>query len=165
MKRLACVLCVVLFFSWISLAQVGFGLTGTMHLPFDVVTPDGLVLPAGDYFVNIPGVELKLVGRPPASMGFWPGPQIRLGLLAGPEKLPATFWLKTVVEVRVVYDIPREWERRQQIRSASPDVAPLIRKRRELVGFVHRGDILYITEAGRSRSVVVFRAPLGPFRR
>ncbi len=160
MKKPACVLFLVLLGASLAAAQIlrtPYGMAGPngiLHLPFQVTTPDGVLLTAGDYSTWVQESGLKYVGRAPASLGRWPGPSIHLWPRDPLLPLPlARFTLKTEVEVYVIYDIPHEAERRQQIRSAAGEVAPLIRNHRELVGIVYRGDILYITEARRGISL------------
>ena len=165
MKKLACALFLVLA---ASLSAPGSdpqvyvaraGIDGHITLPFDVTTPDGVTLPAGDYSIFPQKTLLKLVNRPSDSLGFWPGPVVQLFRVTPSEDPLAwsSYRLKTSVEVKVVYDMPGEWARRLEVRLSNPGWAPYIRNRR-LVGLVNKGDILYITQTTRMtrRSFSVF---------
>lgn len=122
-----------------------------LRLPMTVTTSDGLTLAAGEYRVGVRQELLKKVGRPSASMGFWPGPRVTLERLNATVRNPAPYHLKTSVEVRVLYDLPNEERGRQAFTASHPnEVLPMIRNG-VLVALVYRGSVLHITEASRGR--------------
>ncbi len=118
MKRLLIVLILVLGASISVVAQDSFsrlpaprawftsGLPA-LYLPFDVTTTDGVELKAGLYRVQEVRKLLVPVGRPPVSLGFWPGPAVYLYPEAGDkdgDQTPLPFVrLKTAVEALVIY--------------------------------------------------------------
>ena len=95
--------------------------------------------------------RLKLVGRPPASLGRWRGPQVLLRAFDPSEEAnrSRTLRFSTEVEARVVYDLPgahREWER---ARSNNPLAIPVFAPGRILEAIIVGGDKLYLARARR----------------
>ncbi len=122
----------------------GVAAAQTVEIPFQVITPDGVLVPAGTYRL-VRHTLLQHVGQPAASIGWWNGPAIAL---AGNG---ARFQFSTAMEYFVVYN-PREfWAEKQFVRGFTAGIAPVIRNRDLLVGFVYNGDTLRITSAKRTQ--------------
>ena len=122
-----------------------------LSLPMDVTTPDGTRLPAGEYSINVRQQMLKLVGRPPTSLGYWPGPNVYLSRSPMGQEIiepRMSLTLKTAVHVQVVYDFPAWEAERREARLRAPEAAPYIRNH-QLIAILYRGELLYITEAKR----------------
>lgn len=121
-----------------------------LTIPVEVTTVDGIVIQPGDYRVG-GGTGLLLCGRPPASLGFWPKPPVRLTpVTASGESRSSVFYysLNVAVEVHVVYDIPGWSAQGKRATSRDAGWAPYIRHGR-LIGLVHDGEMLRVTGAQR----------------
>lgn len=144
-------ICLVIVFAAFCAAQTDPGpffsnmRGGTLRLPFEVTTRDGVRLPAGDYTVSTLKNWFVHVGRPSASMGAWPGPTFRLTPDQQTVEGPRFYSLRTQYEVRVVYDLPNDWSERQRVRQFGNRVLPLIRNGRVLDAIVYDGITYYIT--------------------
>lgn len=149
MKKPAFLLVFVLFL-FVPLAAAQFQLYSKgvrLSLPFTATVGD-VVLQAGDYQVNAQFGGLRYVGRPSASMGFWPGPDLRLSRIQDAFLPTIAFRLTTDSEAKVIYDLPGEAERQQLRVGSSPSATPMFRGK-ELVGMVYEGQTLRIVSAQR----------------
>jgi hypothetical protein len=126
--------------------------SGTLQVPSELQLPGGAILPAGTYRVVIRRQLLKYIGRPDASLGYWPGPPIELW--PSQRLLPSQglfyFALKTATEVRVVYDLPfKQPPDRLRVDLSGRAWTPLIRNG-QLIGLTHRGQTLRVTDGRRA---------------
>ncbi len=119
----------------------------------DVVTPDGVKIPAGEYrIVGRRDSPIVRTSPPSVTLGLWPGPSIELAPLAGdsldsPLKAGRRYTFETKIELRVLYGIPARPEMRPGFANGvAPETAPLIRNGK-LVGFVIGERVLRIQSA------------------
>src|SRR5512140_1142799 len=113
----------------------------------DVVTPDGVKVPAGVYSVLVHHEAMLVQVSPPSvTLGTWSGPLIELFRLDSDNRV-INFTFETQIEVRILYGPPATPDMRPGLTSGRPlETAPMIRRGR-LVGIMIGQQVLRIQQA------------------